>query len=523
MATSRAPTLQVLLIILLALDIPSRSSPPLWPLVSGAIAGLTGIGHSVPFPSQGALGPNCSGALTAMTHWSAEAKALNPTVQLGYLCWFVLMAGVVALLRASGRGRCGWEPAIFLVFALTPFVMMPLLDDFHPQDVVAMGLILGGVACARRGWWVRAGLLLGLAVTSQQFAFLVLAPLLVVAPPIRPIRFAGAAISAVALVVLPLIAVTSGHALRAITLGSGDTLSIGGTVLWELHLQGVFLVGISRILPILFAMVLAWWAERRLGNSLLEPVPLLSLVATSISLRLVFEQNLFGYYFMALAVSLLILDVVHGQLRGQVVAWLSLVVLAFDPAPRVHVLSEYSPSVLMVIVCLVILWSVRHGHLHWYLVSGGVGGSGGARLRLVSDWEFWPTSPNMAVASCARQHRRHARGQTTLDLEVRHSRSETAAPRGWSTEPPHHCSRGSSSMTGRDIQSARPSLLYRPLLLNVGVFPHLLLRRERQGCAALLDYLRPVATARQRKPWIVLWSGHVNRKAKTHEHGGGRR
>jgi len=212
-------------------------------------------------------------------------------------------------------------------------------------------------------------LLLGLAVTSQQFALLVLAPLLVVAPTTRRIRFAGAAIGAVALVVLPLIAITSGDALRAITLGSGDTPSIGGTVLWELHLQGVFLVAISRVLPILFAMVLAWWAARRLGTSLLEPVPLISLVATSISLRLVFEQNLFGYYFMGLAVSLLILDVVHGQLRGQVVAWLSLVVLAFDPTPRIHVLSEYSPSALMVIVCLVILWSMRHGRVHWYLVA----------------------------------------------------------------------------------------------------------------------------------------------------------
>ena len=345
---------------------------PLWPLLSGGIAELVGVGHSVAFPSQAALGSNCSTALAAMTHWSAEAKALNSTVRLGYLSWFALMAGVVALLRASGRGRCGWEPAILILLAATPFALMPLLDDFHPQDLVAMGLALGGVACFRRGWWIWAGLLLGLAVTAQQFALLVFAPLLMVAPPIRRIRFASAAIVAVALVVLPVTAITSGHALRAVVLGSGNTPSIGGTVLWELHFKGALLVVISRILPILLAMALAWWAVRRLGTSVLEPVPLISLLATSLSFRLVLEQNLFGYYFMALAVSLLVRDGVQGRIRGPLVAWLSLVVLAFDPAPRIRVLSEYLPSVLMVIVCCTILWGIRHNRVHWYLVAWAV-------------------------------------------------------------------------------------------------------------------------------------------------------
>jgi hypothetical protein len=342
---------------------------PLWPVLSGGIASLVGVGHGVPFPSQAALGSNCSTALTAMTHWSADSKAINPTVRFGYLSWFALMAGVVALLRGLGRGRCGWEPAILILIAATPFAAMPLLDDFHPQDLVAMGLILGGMACARRGRWVWAGLLLGLAVTAQQFALLVFAPLLIVAPPARRLRFASGALAAFALVVLPLTMITSGHALRAIVLGSGNTPSIGGTVVWELHLKGVPLVAISRILPIVFAMALAYWAMRRLGRSVLEPVPLISLMATSISLRLVFEQNLFGYYFMALAVLLLLLDAVHGRIRGQLVAWLCLVVLAFDPLPRIHLLSEYSPSVLTAIVCCAILWGIRNNRVHWYLVA----------------------------------------------------------------------------------------------------------------------------------------------------------
>jgi hypothetical protein len=196
-----------------------------------------------------------------------------------------------------------------------------------------MGLSLGGLACVRRESWVWAGVLFGLAVTSQQFALLVLAPLFVLAPPSRRMRFAGGAIGPIVLVVVPLVVLTSGHVIRAAVLGSGNTASVGGTVLWEMHLQGAPLVAASRILPIVVSIVLAWCARRRFGELVLEPVPLLSLVATSLSLRLIFEQNLFGYYFMALAVSLVVLDVVRGRIRSYLLAWLALVTLAFNPVP----------------------------------------------------------------------------------------------------------------------------------------------------------------------------------------------
>jgi len=312
---------------------PQPPAPPLWPLLSGGFAALLRIGHRIPFPSGGALGPHCATAFDAIYRWAGETRATLPTVGLGYLSWLVLMAGVIALLRSSGRGRCGWEPATLVLLACLPPLWMPLLNLFHPQDLMAVGLALGGLACARRGWWAWAGGLLGLAFTSQQFAVLVAAPLLVMAPWNRRLRFAGSAIAAAALVTVPMIAVTSGRALRATVLGSGNTLSFGGTVLWELHLHGTPLVAVSRLLPIALSVALAWWAVRRLGATVREPVPLVSVIAISLSLRLVFEQNLFGYYFMALVVSLVVLDVIGGQIRGPLVAWLVLVFLAFILVP----------------------------------------------------------------------------------------------------------------------------------------------------------------------------------------------
>ena len=357
---------------------PGAIATPLWPLISGAFDALIRIGHNVPFPSQRALGPHCSTALTAMYKWSVQSGAALPTVRLGYLSWFVLMGGVVALLRASGRGRCRWEPLVLVLMACVPPVLAALVDFFHPQDIVAMGLALGGLACARRGWWVWAGVLVGLAFTSQQFALLVIAPLFVVAPRDRRARFAGAGLAAAAVVLLPIVALTSGRALGASLLGTGNSSGYGGTLLWELHPHGVMLVILSRIMPIVASMLLARWAARRLGSAVMDPIPLLSLIATSLSLRLVFEQNLYGYYFMALAVSLVLLDVVAGRIRMQLVAWLGLLTLAFDPVPW-GLLSNgqpwgldvrlYLPLAFMVIVSLFIASDVIRGRIRWYLVA----------------------------------------------------------------------------------------------------------------------------------------------------------
>jgi hypothetical protein len=302
---------------------------PLWPLISGGLAALTRIGHQVPFPSQAILGPHCSTASNALLQWATHSGAPLRVIGLGYASWLVLMGGVIALLRATGRGRCIWEPMVLILVACVPPVSMGLVQYFHPQDLVAIGLALGGLACARRSWWGWAGMLLGLAVASQQFTLLVLAPLLVVAPSHRRKRFAFSTIAMAALILVPVIAITSGRALRAVVIGSGNTPSLGGTVLWETHLHGAPLVAVSRILPIVISMVLARWAVKRIGSDILEPLPLLSLMATSLSLRLVFEQNLFGYYFMAIAVFLVLLAVVRGQIGWQLVAWLVMVILAF--------------------------------------------------------------------------------------------------------------------------------------------------------------------------------------------------
>jgi hypothetical protein len=293
-----------------------------------------------------------------MDHWEAKSGALMSTVRIGYLGWLVLVAGAVALLRSSGRGRCGWEPIALALLACSPPVFMCVQTYFHPEDLVAMGLVLGGLACARRDWWLWSGILLGLAVASQQFALLAVAPLFVVAPRNQKLRFAASTIGAGALVMVPMIVITAGRVIKALS-GTSATASVprgsGVTsVLSALHLHGFVLFASSRLLPIVLAMGLGWWAQRHLGPAARDPVALMSLVATSFTLRLLFEVSTYGYYFMAATVTLIVLDVIGGRIRLSLLAWIALVTLAFPPLPWVNDAATYAPPVWIRQVVLVV-------------------------------------------------------------------------------------------------------------------------------------------------------------------------
>ena len=265
-----------------------------------------------------------------MADWGSRSNALPETVLLGFLGWLVLVAGVISLLRAAGRGRCGWEAMALIVLGCAPPIVLVLQEYFHPEDMMAVGLAFAGLAYVRRGQWIWAGVLVGLALTSQQFALLIAAPLLVVAPRNQRVRYAGAVMVSAGVVVAGIALITSGRVINVLT-GTSVTPSIGGTVLAGAHLHGFPLLFASRVLPIGLAMGLAWWSKRLLGAAALDPIPLASLIATSLCLRLVFEVNLFGYYFMAVSVSLIVLNVIRGRFQPFLVAWLALVTFAYDP------------------------------------------------------------------------------------------------------------------------------------------------------------------------------------------------
>ena len=191
-----------------------------------------------------------------------------------------------------------------------------------------MGFVFAAMACACRGRWIGAGILVALAVLTQQFALLVAAPLFVLAPAKGRISYAAAALTTAALVVLPILMVTSGNALRAITLGTGDNVPSAAPWSGSCALRRTARAALPGDAHAV-SVALAWWVSRRLGPAALQPATLVSVMAISLGLRLVFEENLFPYYLMALAVSLVLLDVVRGYVRSSTIAWLTAVTLVF--------------------------------------------------------------------------------------------------------------------------------------------------------------------------------------------------
>jgi hypothetical protein len=340
---------------------------PVYPLFAGAVTAVAGIGHAVPFPSHAAMGAHCNGADVAIKHWAARAGAAGPTRAISFSGWLVLLVGMVAWLRSAGRGRRRWEPATLLFVAALPLVWSCDGLYMHPQDLFALGLGLAAMACARRQWWGAAGALIALAVLTHQYALLIAAPLLVLAPSGRRGRYVGAAAAMAVCLVAPLYVVSDGTILRAITIGSGATASFGGTVMWEVSHRGALSVLISRVLPIVLALAVSWWVVRRLGPRLsASPTVMLSLVAVSLSLRLVFEQNLYEYYFMALAVTLVLLDVTRGRIRTSVLVWLATTLMTFSlddyflrVASGLHLQNVLPPLVLIVTLSAAAIGIVR--------------------------------------------------------------------------------------------------------------------------------------------------------------------
>ena len=104
------------------------------------------------------------------------------TMRVGYASGAVLLAGVWASLSAAGHGRRLCEPVTMLAVGVSAPVVARLLEFYHSQDLVAMGLSLLAVAVSLRQRWVWSGVAVGLAITTRQFALLVAAPLFSVAP-----------------------------------------------------------------------------------------------------------------------------------------------------------------------------------------------------------------------------------------------------------------------------------------------------------------------------------------------------
>jgi len=256
---------------------------------------------------------------------------------LGVLAWMVLVAGSWALLRATGAARRTTEVALVLFLVILPAASSAIVQLFHPQDLVSLGLSAGGLALVLRRRWAWAGLIFGMAFLTKQFAVLVLVPVLVAAPDGRTrgrVLLPAVAITAAGL--LPFLLVAPRATLENVSgIGAGGAVA-GATILSVMHASSAVQSAVARDFPVGFALIASVWARRRLRSDLIDAGPLLGLVLACLASRLVFESVIFPYYLLAASVAFLLLDLALGRLPDRSLAWIAATAafVAVHPANR---------------------------------------------------------------------------------------------------------------------------------------------------------------------------------------------
>lgn len=308
---------------------------PLLPLLVAGLIAATRLGMSTPFPAARALGPSCHGGYQLARAWWSHGHVEAWALALATVAWLVLVAGVVALVRTTRRGRTGVEFLACVLIAAVPPIFMTMTYPAHPEYALAFGLALLAWAQLRRDHPVWAGALLALAVVSQESALLVAIPLVVCASRYA-IRVGAAAVTTTVALVVGLDVATDGR-LHAVLAGGGATVPNGSTWLDTLPLQGHSVLLLSRATPLALSAALAWMVRRRVHTTADGDVARsLALIGASLDLRLIFEVNIWGYYFMGVALALVIGLVVEGRARWPTLAWLATVCVIYNPVPRAY-------------------------------------------------------------------------------------------------------------------------------------------------------------------------------------------
>jgi hypothetical protein len=240
---------------------------------------------------------------------------------LGVASWLVLALGSLALLWAAGAASAAREAGLLAFLAFLPAASSAIVQLYHPQDIVSLGLALGAMALVLRRKWIVAGALFGLAVLTKQYALLLVLPGLAAAPGLGPRLRVGATAAVVFAAGLIPFFLSAPHA----TLANFSGFSAGGavsgfTVLSLSGVTGSAASAVARDAPVLFAVAACIWSVRR-GAWTNLPVVLVALGLACVGGRLVFESVVFPYYLLASSVLFFLLDLVAQRTPHRSLAW----------------------------------------------------------------------------------------------------------------------------------------------------------------------------------------------------------
>jgi hypothetical protein len=353
-----------------AASITALPDPPGYPLLAAPfVAAFGGVVGSpswcTPVGRFGAPGPRrtvvVQHALDAGVPVCGRVPAGTPVVPpwyrsqglLGVATWLVLALGALALLRAGGADSLGRQSGLLAFLVVLPAASSAMVQLFHPQDVVSLGLGLAGLAQTLRSRWWLAGALFGAAMLTKQFALLLLIPALVVAPGARS-RFVlgGSAVAVFVAGLLPFAVVAPRAMLENVSGYSGGGASAGQTVLTLAGVHGAAASAVARDVPVLFAVGFCLWAATRRVRWAAAPAAVVGLALACAGSRLVFESVIFPYYLLSASVLVLLVDLVARRSPARSLAWCAAAAFFVAVHPGNRVVAALGTLVLAVAVVL---------------------------------------------------------------------------------------------------------------------------------------------------------------------------
>ncbi len=266
---------------------------------------------------------------------------------VGVASWLVLAVGGLALLRSAAADSVGRQARLLAFLAFLPAASSAIVQLYHPQDIVSLGLALGGLALTLRRRWVVAGVLFGAAMLTKQFAVLLLLPALTAAGDRRArLTLAGWSTGVFAVGILPFLASEPRATLENLSGFSAGGAVAGQTVLTLAGVTGTVASAVARDAPVLFAIVVCVWAAHRWPSHLERPVGLVALALVCAGSRLVFESVVFPYYLLAASVLIFLLDLVAQRSPHRSLAWCAAAAFFVAFRPGNHAVDAFGTLLL---------------------------------------------------------------------------------------------------------------------------------------------------------------------------------
>jgi hypothetical protein len=310
-----------------------------------AEAAVTALSHG--HVSDYLSAPAMMGPLGTAIQAPFVALASTPLSQYQWACIpCLLAAAALGLYLAEIARRRGAGLAGRLLVAVLP-LLNPLticaIQAGHPEEVLTAALAVGAVVVAARGHGLGAGLLLGLAIASKQWAAIAVLPALLVLPQGK-LRCGAIALGLTAVLYLPgLIADPSAfNQVQSSAASAGgvasiwniwypfanvDAVHLGGGLTGYVHRMPSGIGPLTHPLIVLAAILLPIGVCLRRGRFQLRGEEALALLALLVVIRCVLDPNDNIYYHLPLIPALVAWDALsHDRLplRGLAAAAVSL-------------------------------------------------------------------------------------------------------------------------------------------------------------------------------------------------------